>query len=160
MRRSDREITEPEKQLEILRRCNVLHLGLCDGGRPYVVPLSFGIRPGAGGTALYFHCASSGRKLDIIRINPQVCFAADRLLKIAEAEKACSWTAEYESAMGEGRAVIVVDPAEKSEGLLRVMRHYGYEGAPEFDPAVFAHTAVVRIDVESLTAKSNSGSKP
>ena len=155
MRRSDREITEPEKQLEILQRCGVLHLGLCDGGRPYVVPLNFGVRAEGGSVALYFHCAASGRKLDVIRSNPQVCFEADRLLKVAETEKACGWTAEYESVMGEGRAAVVEDPAEKSEGLLCILRHYGYKGGPEFDPAVFAHTAVVRIDAGSLCAKSS-----
>lgn len=159
MRRSDREITEPDKKLEILQRCHVVRLGLCDGGRPYVVPLNFGVRAGADGTALYFHCAVSGRKLDIIRQNPQVCFEADRLLRIVEADKACDWTAKYESVIGEGRAVIVEDPAEKSEGLLCILRHYGYEGGPEFAPAVFAHTTVVRVDVESISAKSNEADR-
>lgn len=155
MRRSDREITGFDGKLEILRRCEVLHLGLSDGGRPYVVPLSFGVRAENGSAVVYFHCAASGRKLDLLRADPRVCFEADRLLGIAGADEACGWTAKYESVMGEGRAVTVEDPAEKAEGLLCILRHYGYEGGPEFAPAVFARTAVVRIDVESLSAKSN-----
>lgn len=155
MRRSDREITEFDRKLEILRRCEVLHLGLSDGGRPYVVPLSFGIRAENGSIAIYFHCAASGRKLDILRSDPQVCFEAERHLRVVGADDACGWTAKYESVMGEGRAVPVEDPAEKVEGLLCILRHYGYEGGPEFAPDVLSRTAVVRIDAESLSAKSN-----
>lgn len=159
MRRNDREIIEPEKKLKILEGCEVLHLGLSDGGRPYVIPLNFGVRAGENGTALYFHSAASGRKLEVLRRNPSVCFEADRLLKIAPAAEACGWTAKYESVMGEGRAVLIDDPAEKAEGLLCILRHYGYEGAPGFSPEIFARTAVVRIDVESLTAKSNCAAR-
>ena len=155
MRRSDREITEFDRKLEILRRCEVLHLGLSDCGRPYVVPLNFGIRTETGKIAIYFHCADSGRKLDLLRADPRVCFEAERLIRVVGADDACGWTSKYESVMGGGRAVPVEDPAEKAEGLLYILRHYGYEGGPEFTPAVLARTAVVRIDVESLSAKSN-----
>ena len=42
MRRSEREITQREKLLELLDKCRVMHLGLTDGAAPYVVPLHFG----------------------------------------------------------------------------------------------------------------------
>ena len=41
-----------------------------DGGYPYAVPISYVY----DGTALYFHCAKSGHKLDAIRRNPKASF--------------------------------------------------------------------------------------
>ena len=48
-------------------------LGLCDNGKPYVVPLSYGYGDGV----IYFHSARSGRKLDVIGQNNQACFEVD-----------------------------------------------------------------------------------
>ena len=42
MRRSDREITGRSRIDEIIRGCEVCHLGKADGGEPSVVPVSFG----------------------------------------------------------------------------------------------------------------------
>ena len=42
MRRTDREISSRERIDEIIRGCEVCHLGKADGGEPYVVPVSFG----------------------------------------------------------------------------------------------------------------------
>ena len=41
MRRADKEITDPDELHRILDEAPVLHLGLIDAGRPYVVPLNF-----------------------------------------------------------------------------------------------------------------------
>jgi hypothetical protein len=54
MRRSDREITHRERIDEIIRGCEVCHLGMADRDQPYVVPVSFGY----DGQDVYFH---SGR---------------------------------------------------------------------------------------------------
>ena len=44
MRRKDRELTEQAEILRLLARCDTVRLGLWDGTRPYVVPVSFGWR--------------------------------------------------------------------------------------------------------------------
>ncbi|WP_243143536.1 pyridoxamine 5'-phosphate oxidase family protein [Pseudobutyrivibrio xylanivorans] len=43
MTKREREITDPNQIDEILRSCMHLHLGLVDEGKPYVVPLNYGI---------------------------------------------------------------------------------------------------------------------
>ena len=73
MRRSDREIRDRSSIDGILHAASVCHLALCDGDRPYVVPMSYGY----DGDRLYFHCASEGRKLDVVRRNPNACFAVE-----------------------------------------------------------------------------------
>ncbi len=45
-------------------------LGLAAGSEAYVVPLNYGYIAGR----VLFHCALEGRKLDMLRENPQVCF--------------------------------------------------------------------------------------
>lgn len=155
MRRKDREITDFDRKLAVLQRCEVLHLGLSDDAAPYVVPLNFGVRAEDGSVSLYFHCAASGRKLDLLRKNPRISFAADRVLRLVSAERPCDWTMKYECAMGEGTAALVEDPAEKSEGMLCILRHYGYEGGAEFPSPMMERTAIFRIRVSSFTAKSN-----
>ena len=42
MRRKDREITDEAKIDEIILNCNCCRLGFNDGGKVYIVPLSFG----------------------------------------------------------------------------------------------------------------------
>lgn len=42
MRRTDREVAGETEIKAILDRAKVLHLGMVDGGRPYVVPLHYG----------------------------------------------------------------------------------------------------------------------
>jgi nitroimidazol reductase NimA-like FMN-containing flavoprotein (pyridoxamine 5'-phosphate oxidase superfamily) len=50
-------------------------------------------------------------------------------------------------------AVIVEAPAEKSSALDRIMEHYGAEGPFSYPDETLARTAVIRIEIESLTGK-------
>ena len=70
MRRQDREIKDPAVLRQILGRAIVCRVAMCDGDRPYLVPFSFVVE----GDALYVHSAAHGRKLEILRRNPNVCF--------------------------------------------------------------------------------------
>ena len=42
MRRRDREVTELNEIIHILDSGKVLHLGLVDQGKPYIVPVNYG----------------------------------------------------------------------------------------------------------------------
>lgn len=86
MRRRDREITDISVMESIIRDSSVCRMGLCDGDRPYVVPMNFGYRDGK----VYMHSALEGKKLDIIRKNPDVCLEFETDLEIVRAEEACS----------------------------------------------------------------------
>jgi hypothetical protein len=50
-------------------------------------------------------------------------------------------------------AVILEAPAEKSSALDRIMDHYGAQGPYAYPDETLATTAVIRIDIESLTGK-------
>ena len=44
MRRRDREITDKQDILEVMRKCDVCRIALHDGDYPYIVPLNFGLQ--------------------------------------------------------------------------------------------------------------------
>ena len=68
MRKKEREVTDLDEIIEIMQGCDVCRLGLNDeDGYPYVVPLNFGLQRQAGSIRLYFHGATEGHKLDLIR---------------------------------------------------------------------------------------------
>lgn len=87
MRRKDREITDPQRIDEIISDCQCCRLGLCDRGRAYIVPLSFGLVREAGRRVFYFHGAKEGRKLDLIRQTGWAGFEMDTHYKLNESEK-------------------------------------------------------------------------
>ena len=67
MRRKDREITDINEIVKIVSDCDVLHLGMSDNGIPYVVPVNFGFTCEGRELTFYVHCATSGKKIDILK---------------------------------------------------------------------------------------------
>lgn len=62
-----------EEALKVLENAPVAHLGLIDGGVPYVTPMSFVVE----GERIFFR-TMAGKKLDALRENPTVCIEASR----------------------------------------------------------------------------------
>ena len=155
MRRKDREIPNLSGILAILARCGVMRLGLCDGDKPYVVPMHFAVEEGENGITIYFHCAKEGRKIDVLTRNPNACFEADNLLGVVPADSACNWSSQFESVVGEGQIALVADAAEKIRALDAIMAKYGHSGKPAYTATALASVCVLRLAVESVTAKTN-----
>ena len=153
MRRKDREITDAEEIRRILSRARVLHLGLNDDEGPYVVPMHYGFTFEDGKLTLYVHCAKEGRKLDLLRRDGRVFVEIDTDEALLPGETACAWGARYASVMGRGRAAIVEDAAEKCRALTLLMRT---QTGKDFSitPEMAAAVTVLRIDVETYTAKA------
>jgi nitroimidazol reductase NimA-like FMN-containing flavoprotein (pyridoxamine 5'-phosphate oxidase superfamily) len=149
MRRSEHEVTDRAEIDGLIDRAQVCRLGLSVDGLPYVVPLSFGY----DGAALYFHSAEEGRKIDMIRANPNACFEMDLDYELVLGEGSCACTVKYRSVIGFGKARVLEDREEKRRGLETLMAHYGRPGV-EFDDASVDGVAVIRVDVETVTCKS------
>lgn len=153
MRRTDRQITDIDEIKDIVERAKVVHLGMIDGERPYVVPLHYGCEWRGACLTLWCHGAREGRKLDVLRANPTVFVGLDCDMEIASGgDVACRYGSYYASVMGDGIATIVEDPAEKTHGLRCLMRT---QAGREFDIPEQAARAVsvIRIDVRDVTAK-------
>lgn len=148
MRHAEREITDNDEIDDVIMKAEVCRLAVIDEGEPYIVPLNFGYQRGT----FYFHCAREGRKLDILRRNPRVCFELESDVHLIRGEKACQWSSSFRSVIGWGEATILMDEEEVKEGLKVIMDHYA-PGAHDFDPRSLSLTAVIRVDVERMTCK-------
>ena len=87
MRRKEKEITATEEIEAIIAGAVVCRLAMVDGRRPYVVPLCFGYE----NRTLYFHTGAKGKKIDVLRNNPNVCFEFDENCRVLEQPAACDW---------------------------------------------------------------------
>lgn len=156
MRRKDREVKDLDGIFDIVRRCNVVHLGMVDNGKPYVVALNFGYEREGDVLILYLHCAMEGRKIDILRNNSNVYFQMDCVNEFIEgnSERPCSYCWRYDSVMGSGQVEFVEDIQKKTHALNRLIQHVGKtDEIFSFPPASFARTRVLRIRSNDITGK-------
>ena len=72
MRRNDRAVTDPVEIVDIMSRCEVLHLAIAAEPAPYLLPVNFGMEP--DGMTLYVHGAMEGTKYDLLAKNNRVGF--------------------------------------------------------------------------------------
>lgn len=149
MRRKDRELLDRADIDRILDEAELLHLGLWDGEEPYLVPVNF-VRVGED---LFFHGAPEGRKVDILRARPRLCFSAVAEAQVVAGANACDCTTYYRSATGWGVASFLEDQAEKAAALAALNRKFGAPEGP-LPPKMLAATAVVRIRVDRVTGKA------
>ncbi|MEI6208638.1 MAG: pyridoxamine 5'-phosphate oxidase family protein [Desulfuromonadales bacterium] len=148
MRRSEREVSDIKDIEAIIRQASVCRLGLSDDNRPYIVPLNFGYRD----NALFFHSAYLGKKIEILKRNNHVCFEFDMGHELVKADKACDCSMKYQSVIGFGTAAFIENIDEKKAALAIIMAQYSSDNR-EFDAATVNRTAVVRVDILSLTGK-------
>ena len=165
MRRKDREVLGDENIAKIIEQCTTCHVAMVDdAGVPYVIPLSFGYSLESGVLELYFHCAHVGKKLDCIRKNPNVAFSmcVENRIEIHE-DNYCKSGRFYASVVGQGKAEIVEDVAEKCRGLSLLMERQAagapHLGAPhkfEFTPEQAATVTVFKITSTNFTGKAKA----
>ena len=169
MRRKDREVLGDENIANIIEQCTTCHIAMvddADAGMPYVIPLSFGYSLKDGALELYFHCAHVGKKLDCIRKNPNVAFSmcVENRVEIHE-DVYCKSGRFYASVVGQGKAEIIEDSAEKCRGLSLLMERQAagstqqMHAAPhkfEFTPEQAATVTVFKITSTNFTGKAKS----
>ena len=155
MRRKDREVLDPEKIDGIIRDCNCCRLGLCDRGRAYIVPLSFGFAREGGRRVFYFHSAKEGRKIDLIRQTGWAGFEMDTHYKLNESGQACGYSARFQSVIGGGSVSFAEGPEEKRAGLRAIMLQNTGKAQWEFSDEMLETVAVLKLEVEELSCKEH-----
>lgn len=155
MRRKDREITDNKKLLEIMESCDCCRLGLVDGDSAYIVPLNFGFRESGGKITLYFHGASEGKKMDLLRKNELVGFEMDAKHGLMEGRTANEYSFFYQSIMGKGKVSFITDIEEKAKALQQIMCHYSGRGDWEFKEEALNRVAVWKLEVMQLSGKEH-----
>ncbi len=154
MRRLDRKT---EDYAGILERCKIVRLGLCDGGMPYIVPMNYGYDFDGTQLTLYLHSAHNGKKLDILRENPNACFEMDGAFELIYNAQEDSYTSYYECLMGSGQVEIVEAFDEKLSSLIKLMQHQCGEGTYEFNEKTVNAVTILKMKCVDFSAKANKG---
>lgn len=142
----------PKQQLDrdecdrILRVCTHGVLALCgDGIHPYAVPLSFAY----DGSAIYFHSAKAGHKLDEISANPNVSFCVVEKDDIVPEE----YTSYFRSVIAFG-AISAIQDSEAMDALKLMCEKYspGLDHTEELAKCG-NRVNMLRLDIEHLSGK-------
>lgn len=153
MTRRELQLTDRADILHILNTAQILHLGLCDDGEPYVVPMNYGYEMTDDGRLfLYVHGAVQGKKLDIMRKNPRIFVEMECDIAPFTGDVACRYGMSYRSLMGRGTAVFVDDPQEKMHALSVLMKTQTGEDFTFTEPLACI-VAIVRLEIDEYTAK-------
>lgn len=151
MLRKDQEITEKSVIESIIQASLVCRLALSDKEQPYIVPLCFGYQD----DTLYFHCGVKGRKLEILKKNPNVCFEFEVNVDVLKGQDACSWNMQYQSVIGFGRAAFLEDIEEKQKALGIIVLQYSDKMLPLPETSL-RKTVVIKVPIDSMTGKRSS----
>ena len=145
-------VTDPEQLRHILDSGKVLHLGLSVNDEPYVVPMNYGYTMEDGKLVIYLHSAVKGKKLEMVRTNPRVCFNIDCDRMPFEGRVPCQYGMVYSSILGRGTAALVEDPEDKMEAMSILMKTQTGKDFT-FNERLVSIVTVIRIDVTEYTAK-------
>jgi len=151
MRRNDKEIRDAELIQSVLDEAPVCRLGLCSDNIPYVVPMNFAYRD----NVIYLHAATEGKKLDLIKANPLVCFEVEHRTELVSSDVPCNWGMRYYSIIGWGNASLTEDPAGKAEALNVIMEKYAGQGDCSFPGDALEKIVVIRISITEMTGKKS-----
>ncbi len=151
MKRKDKEITDKRIIEEILIQSKICRLAFTDNEFPYIVPFNYGYQD----NTLFFHSATNGKKIDLIRKNNKVCFEIEYSSKIIRGKKVCDWTTKYRSIIGYGTIEIVRDALQKKSRMDIIMKHNGRSNENIYDANHLKNMVILKLSIHSLTAKQS-----
>ena len=150
MRRKDKEITDKVEIENIIKKADICQVALSDNNVPYVFPVCFGYE----NNLLFFHSAPEGKKIEIIKKNPSVCFQIHTDTELLAAEKGCNWSIRFRSVTGFGKAEFIDGIEAKIRAIQIILKHYSKESY-EISPKSLEKTALIQIKIESMTGKKS-----
>ena len=152
MTRRELEITDMNVIKEILDKSKIVHIAMVDDGEPYMVAMNYGYTMEDGKLTFYVHGATQGRKLDVMKTNPNVFVEVECDMTPFEGDKACQYGMAYASLMGKGKATVLEESEAKQEALTVLMKTQTGKDFT-FNDKLVSIVSVIRIDVEEYTAK-------
>jgi nitroimidazol reductase NimA-like FMN-containing flavoprotein (pyridoxamine 5'-phosphate oxidase superfamily) len=153
---STRKFSLSRSEMEaILQEGTIGFLGLSLDGMPYVVPLNYGYINGK----IYFHCALTGKKLDYIKGNPEVCFTVGRQTgSINRHTEGDPCHLDSDSVICYGKARIIVDLEKRKESLDIFNRCFRAD-AEDISLEAAAKCCAVEIEITKMTGRQERDRK-
>lgn len=156
MRRKNRQVTDMNEIRRIIEECKVARIGMNDEGAVYIVPMNYGCECADDGKlTFYFHCSKVGRKIEILKKNPDICLELDGRHALVEGNAPCSYSYYFASLIGNGRVEFIEDTQDKTHGLKVFMRH---QTGKEFAEADFSEkwvnaVCILRVELTDYEVK-------
>jgi nitroimidazol reductase NimA-like FMN-containing flavoprotein (pyridoxamine 5'-phosphate oxidase superfamily) len=153
MRRKEREIKDKRTMDDLVAKRPFVTIAMCKDDEPYIVTVNHAYDPSSKG--LYFHCANTGKKLDMLESNPRVI--AQVLDDRGYVRDECDY--DYLTVNLEGFAKKVVSEEEKIHALDLLLSKFepgldAEDARKKFiKQASFGKVAIYRIDISSMTGK-------
>ncbi|MDR1066117.1 MAG: pyridoxamine 5'-phosphate oxidase family protein [Clostridiales bacterium] len=146
-RRAERALSRGQAE-QILQKGEYGFLALrAPDGAAYGVPLNYVFSD----RKIYLHGATQGKKIDCVNFDDRVSFTVVAHSRYVEGK----FTTNYECAMAFGRARVSRDDEERRTALKTLCAKYSDEDPDGFIEKAFNRTAVIVIDVESVSGKAN-----
>lgn len=138
---------------EIIQSCEVCNVGMVDQDNlPYTLPFNFGYK----NNTVYLHSAPAGKKIEILKANPNVCITfsnSHELYKQSE-NVACSYGMRYRSVLIRGRVEFVEDYDEKISILNLIMKQYTQRDDFSYSEPSVKNVTVMKIEATKIEAKA------
>ena len=151
IRRKEKAIEDVAELKEIIRTAQYVTVALCKDNEPYLVSLSHGYDPNKN--CVYFHCASEGKKMDILKENNVVWGQA--LIDKGYIQGKCDHL--YATVQFKGTVVFIDDFEEKKEALLNMVHKLDDNpddvAEKQLTEKSIARVTIGRIDIEYLSGK-------
>jgi len=152
MQKKDREITDQNELMEILKQGKYATISMFRGNEPYIVTLNYGYDENKN--ALYFHCAKKGLKIDFIKENPDVCgtIIQDLGYMTDECEQ------KYRSVVFWGGMFFIEDLEEKKHGIDVLINHLEKNPEKVKEKSIkseqsYKDVGILRLDIKELSGK-------
>lgn len=157
MRRKERLVTDFNALISIIKKCEVLRLGLSDGDYPYIVPVNFSFEADETTKQIdfYIHGAIAGRKYDLLTKSKKCSFEMDTFIELDYLYENHDITTRYESIYG--IAEVEEIPMEQKEKIMQDKFLSRWEEASKFpwNKEALSRTTMYKISVKEITGKVN-----
>ncbi|PKP05056.1 MAG: MFS transporter [Bacteroidetes bacterium HGW-Bacteroidetes-6] len=138
--------------IKIIISSKICFLSMADeNGMPYNLPFNFGYQD----NYIYLHSGLDGKKIDILKNNPNVCIAFSNSEELAyQSEKvACSYFMRYKSVLVFGKVEFIEDYHEKEKALGIVMKQYTGKEDFTYNTPSINNVLCFRVSTENMTGK-------
>ncbi len=154
MKKKEREVTDKNTIIEILKNGKFATISMCRANEPYIVTLSYGFD--LKQNSLFFHSAKEGLKVEFLRENSNVCGTI--VDDLGYVMNDCSH--KYRSIVFWGKMATVEDLEEKKYGFNIILNHL------EEDPGkvkkrflkneqAYDNICIMRLNIIEMTGKES-----
>ncbi len=151
IRRKEKAITDIDEMKKIITKVQHITFALCKGNEPYLVTVNHGYDPIKN--CIYFHCATKGKKIDILKENNIVWGQA--LIDKGYIQGSCDHL--FATVQFRGIVTLVDDFEEKKDALLNMIHKLEENpeeaAAKQLTEKSISRVLIGRIDINYLSGK-------